>query len=108
MSGDYAGFLKIGEYIKTETSEDTAARCRHDKSFVYEIAASLCLPLQYLSMPDVNAACDCVKDADWILFFLRLSKIFLVIFVSFFLFIYYAICYIYSILSLNIFIVFVP
>lgn len=45
VSGDYAGFLKIGEYIETEASENTEARCRHDNSFAYEIAASLCLPL---------------------------------------------------------------
>lgn len=64
MSGDYAGFLKIGENIKTEASEDTTARCRHNNFFVYEIMASLYLPLQYLSMPNVNAASDCVKDAN--------------------------------------------
>jgi len=82
MSSDYAGLLKIGKYIETEASEDTAARCCHDNSFVYEIVASLCLPLHYLSMPDVNAASDCVGKMQIEFFLVRPSKTFLKSFLS--------------------------
>ena len=58
MSRDYAGFLKISEYIEAKASKDSAARCHCDNPFVYEIVASFYLPLQYLSMPDVNTASD--------------------------------------------------
>lgn len=59
VSGDYASLLKIGEYVQTETSEDTTA-CGHcNNSPAYEIVTSFYLPLQYLSMPNVDAASNC-------------------------------------------------
>jgi len=64
MSGDYAGFLKIGEYVETEAGENAATCSRNNDSSLYEIATSLRLPLHYLTMPDVDATSNYVYDAN--------------------------------------------